>query len=358
MSRLTRRTFVKAAAASTLFPAFTVAGTKSSPKVLGANERIRVAVAGINGRGKNHISSFAKLEGVEVACLIDPDSRLFESRAQYVESQGGNRPRVVQDVRVALDDPELNVISIATPNHWHTLMSVWACQAGKDVYVEKPLSHTVREGRVLVEIAKRYGRVVQHGTQSRGSSGHARRAAEIAEGRHGKLLVSRGTCFKRRNSIGFKEPSPPPRGVDFDLWLGPAPEQPHHANLVHYNWHWFWDFGNGDVGNQGVHQMDIARWMIPGATLPKSVVSLGGRFGYKDQGETPNTLVTIFDYGESLLLFEVRGLPTEGGVGNDQTFDRQSSASPRPIAGRGWYLRQFHHLRAKSHPRATRRARP
>ena len=177
-------------------------------------------------------------------------------------------------------------------------MTIWACQAGKDVYVEKPCSHNVHEGRIAVEAARKHNRIVQHGTQSRSSQRWADLAALAKSGKLGKLLVSRGLCYKDGGTAAalgrhrHKPTKPPPAELDFNLWLGPAPEQPYHENLVHYNWHWFWDFGNGDIGNQGVHQMDIARWVIPGATLPKTVISLGGRFGYNDQGETPNTQVT------------------------------------------------------------------
>jgi len=217
----------------------------------------------------------------------------------------------VQDIRKALEDKNLDAVSIATPNHWHALMTIWACQAGKDVYVEKPCSHNVHEGRMAVEAARRFGRIVQHGTQSRSEREWATVAAAVKSGKYGKLLVSRGIVYKRRDSIGFKEPTDVPAGLDFDIWLGPAPQQKYHENLVHYNWHWFWDTGNGDIGNQGVHQMDIARWCIDGATLPKSVISLGGRFGYEDQGQTPNTQVAIMDFDGVPLIFEVRGLPTE-----------------------------------------------
>lgn len=309
MSVLSRREFVGASlAAGTFF----ISGTRASGLLLGANERLRVAIAGLNGRGGAHVSAFLASPGVEIAYLIDPDTRTFAKHVGRIEKQQGRPPICVQDVRKALDDKTLDIVSIATPNHWHSLMSIWACQAGKDVYVEKPLSHNVKEGRILVEIARKYKRIVQHGTQSRSSRSWAELRALVESGKLGRLLVSRGLCYKRRPSIGFKDPSPPPKELDFNLWLGPAPEQPHHGNLVHYNWHWFWDFGNGDIGNQGVHQMDIARWMIPGATLPMAVFSLGGRFGYKDQGQTPNTQIAVFDYGPNkpLLIFEVRGLLT------------------------------------------------
>jgi predicted dehydrogenase len=319
MSRPNRRTFLKGSLA-TVGAGFTIAGTKSSGRVLGANDTIRVGVAGLNGRGGSHVGEFTGMKGVQVTYLIDPDTRTFDARARTVKQRGNNTPKTVQDIRRALDDKELDAISIATPNHWHALLTIWACQAGKDVYVEKPCSHTVHEGRVAVEAARKHDRIVQHGTQSRSSEDWDRAAQAIKSGRYGKLLVSRGLCYKGRGSIGTKPDSTPPAELDYDLWLGPAPAHPFNANYVHYNWHWFWDFGNGDVGNQGVHQMDIARWLIPDAKLPRSVISLGGRFGYQDQGQTPNTQMAVFDYGDTQLIFEVRGLKTDKlhgqGVGN------------------------------------------
>jgi len=310
MHQTNRRTFLRGSVAA-LGAGFAIGGTKASGRILGANERIRVAVAGLNGRGGAHVNEFTKLDGVQVTYLVDPDTRTFGKRVSQATSKGDPEPRTVQDIREALDDPNLDAVSIATPNHWHALMTIWACQADKDVYVEKPCSHNVHEGRIAVEAARKYDRIVQHGTQSRSSQSWARLAKLSKSGRFGKLLVSRALCYKPRGSIGFKPVEDPPEGLDFNLWLGPAREVPFHRNLVHYNWHWNWAFGNGDIGNQGVHQMDIARWMIPGATYPESVVSLGGRFGYEDQGETPNTQVAVLDYGDTLLVFEVRGLKTE-----------------------------------------------
>ncbi len=306
---LNRRSFLKKtlAAAATI----TVAGTKSSGRVLGANEVIRIGVAGLNGRGGSHVGAFAGMQGVQVTYLIDPDTRTFARRATEVQKRGGNQPQTIQDVRRALEDRNLDAISIATPNHWHALMTVWAAQAGKHVYVEKPCSHNVKEGRIALQTARKHNVIVQHGTQSRSDASWANIVEVIRSGKLGRLLVSRGLVYKPRGSIGTRPESTPPKEVDFNLWLGPASRQPFHANLVHYNWHWFWDFGNGDIGNQGVHQMDIARWAIPGATLPRSVLSVGGRFGYADQGQTPNTQMTIFDYGPTQLVFEVRGLKTD-----------------------------------------------
>ena len=317
MSRVTRRTFLKRAAATAgISASFAISGTKASGKILGANDTIRLGVAGIHGRGQAHIGEFAKMDKVDVTYLIDPDSRLFESRGARVKKIGGNTPKCVQDVRKALDDKDLDAVSVATCNHWHSLITFWSCQAEKDVYVEKPLSHNVFEGRQCVKAAEKYKRIVQHGTQSRASTGVARQVAAVASGKYGKLLVSKGYASKVRWSIGFKDPTEPPSELDFNMWLGPATKQPHHKNIVPYNWHWFWDFGNGEIGNQGVHQMDIARWGIPGGTLPESVISMGGRWvnstkghpPFTDQAQTPNNQLTICDYGGTLLVFEVIGL--------------------------------------------------
>jgi len=309
MNGQTRRAFLKnsIAAAATI----TIAGTKSSGRVLGANDVIRVGVAGLNGRGSSHVGAFGRMPGVQVTYLIDPDTRTFAKHLKTLAGKDGAPvPQQVQDVRKALEDKNLDAISIATPNHWHALMTIWGCQAGKDVYVEKPCSHNIFEGRMAVEIARKHNRIVQHGTQSRSGSEGARIQEIAKSGKLGKLLVSRALCYKPRGSIGTKPNVDAPKDIDFNIWLGPAAERPFNGNLVHYNWHWFWDFGNGDIGNQGVHEMDKARWAIAGATLPRSVVSLGGRFGYTDQGETANTQLSLMDFGDTQLIFEVRGLKT------------------------------------------------
>ena len=311
-NHLNRRDFLgRSLVAAGVGAGFAIGGTKSSGRILGANDTIRLGVAGLNGRGSAHVGEFSRMKNVEITYLIDPDTRTYAGRVAQIKSNGGSTPRTVQDIRKALDDSNLDAISIAAPNHWHALLTIWGCQAGKDVYVEKPASHNIHEGRVAVEAARKYGRVVQHGTQGRSMQQWADLLAVTKSGKYGKLLVSRGLCYKPRPSIGIKPDSTAPEQVDYDLWLGPAPKQPFNDNYVHYNWHWFWDFGNGDIGNQGVHQMDVARWMIPGATLPKSVITLGGRFGYTDQGQTPNTQLSVMDFGETQLIFEVRGLPTD-----------------------------------------------
>jgi predicted dehydrogenase len=320
---LSRREFLgRSMAAAGLGATFAIGGTKSSGRVIGANETVRIAVAGLNGRGSSHVDEFAGMPGVEIVCLVDPDSRTYRGRLKQVAAtrakagkSEGAAPATETDIRRVLEDKSVDAISVATPNHWHALMTIWACQAGKDVYVEKPCSHNVHEGRVAVEAARKFNRIVQHGTQSRSDMKWAEAVEAVRSGQLGKLLVSRALCYKPRPSIGEKSIGSPPPEVDFDIWLGPAPRQPFHENLVHYNWHWFWDFGNGDIGNQGVHQMDIARWLIPAsstasATYPKWVISVGGRFGYKDQGQTANTQIAVMDFGDTQLIFEVRGLPT------------------------------------------------
>ncbi|MFO0825183.1 MAG: Gfo/Idh/MocA family oxidoreductase [Gemmataceae bacterium] len=313
MSRLNRRSFIKhtLATAATV----TIAGTKSSGKVLGANDTIRIAVAGLNGRGSAHTGAYFGMKNVQVAYLVDPDTRTYKKHLDAQAKKELPPAKTLKDIRQALEDKELNAVSIATPNHWHSLMTIWACEAGKHVYVEKPCSHNIYEGRVAVEMARKHKCIVQHGTQSRSGQNWADLAALAKSGKLGKLLVSRGLCYKdggtggsTRGDIGTKPTKAPPAELDFNLWLGPAQEQPYHENLVHYRWHWFWDFGNGDAGNQGVHQMDIARWLIPDARWPKSVISIGGRYANNDQGQTPNALVSVFDYGETLLIFETRGL--------------------------------------------------
>ncbi|MGH7199165.1 MAG: Gfo/Idh/MocA family oxidoreductase [Planctomycetaceae bacterium] len=313
MSRLNRRNFLKSSLAAGAV--FAISGTKSSGNVLGANDRVRIAIAGLNGRGKSHMEEFGKMKDVEIAYLVDPDQAQFDRAVKRVRDSAGNSPKTVTDIRLALDDPSLHAVTIATPNHWHALMTIWACEAGKDVYVEKPCSHNVHEGRIAVEMAKKHDRIVQHGTQSR-SSGRWRQIAElIKNGVYGKLNVAHGYCWKRRDSIGKSGNYDVPASVDYNLWSGPAEMASLTRPRFHYDWHWQWPYGNGDIGNQGVHQMDIARWGV-GQTLPQSVISLGGRFGYKDAGETPNTQLAVFDFGEAQLIFEVRGLKSDRKVDN------------------------------------------
>ncbi len=337
MARLSRRSFLRTLTAAATV---TIAGTKSTGRVLGANEEFRIAIAGLNGRGKAHTGGYLAIPGVRISYLVDPDNRTFADHVSRIETStkvkytGQN----VADVRRALDDRNVDAVSIATPNHWHALMTIWAAERGKHVYVEKPMSHNIHEGRIAVQMAEKHNVIVQHGTQSR-SSNWIDAIETIHSGKLGKVQVARALCYKRRNTIGNRPIGPAPAQIDFNLWCGPAQMLPYHANLVHYNWHWFWEFGNGDIGNQGVHQFDIARWGIKNATLPRSVVSLGGRFGYSDQGETPNTQISVMDFGETQLIFEVRGLvsPTymNNSVGNIFHCEEGTVISPTQYIPKG-----------------------
>lgn len=323
MNYLTRRTFLKTTA---LAGAATALSARSWAQVAGANGDVRVAVIGLNGRGKNHLQSLAKVAGVRVVALCDPDTAVLEKTKAAVDRTTGERlcpadVKLFTDLRELFAMPGLDAVTIATPNHWHSLAGIWALQAGKDVYVEKPVSHNVWEGRQLAAAAKKYQRVVQAGTQIRSGEGMREAVAWVRAGNLGKIKVARGFCYKRRDSIGkTAAPTPVPASINYDLWTGPAPLVPPHRNSskngpVHYDWHWINLYGNGDVGNQGIHQMDVARWFLGEPGLPRHTLSIGGRLGYDDDGETPNTQVVIHDYATAPLVFEVRGLPAKAGGG-------------------------------------------
>jgi predicted dehydrogenase len=276
-----------------------------------AIEKLGVAIVGVNGRGREHVSNFAERPDTEVLIICDADEKVGQARCAEVERKTGRAPRYVRDMREAFDDKSIDIVSTATPNHWHALCSIWAMQAGKDVYVEKPVSHNVSEGRRIVEAARKYNKICQTGTQIRSTKGTQAAIEFLKSGRIGDLKVARGLCYKRRGSIGPAGEHKPPASVDFNLWCGPAAMEPIKRSRFHYDWHWVWNTGNGDLGNQGIHQMDVARWGIGSNQLCDSVVSYGGRLGYEDAGETANTQVAILSYGDKRLVFEVRGLKTE-----------------------------------------------
>lgn len=277
-------------------------------RVLGANEDIRVAVIGFNSRGMSHIDDLLKIPGVRLAALCDVDPAVLGRVSTDLEKKGV-KVATYTDVRKLMDAKDIDAITTATPNHWHSLIGIWACQSGKDAYVEKPISHNVWEGRQLVKAARKYNRVVQGGSQSR-SSGSIKQAVQyVREGNLGKIKLVTGLCYKPRLSIGKVGHGEIPAGLDYDLWCGPAPMKPLSRAKLHYDWHWVYDTGNGDMGNQGIHQMDIARWFLGVNELSPRVMSVGGRLGYDDDGETPNTQVVYHDYDEAPLIFETRGLP-------------------------------------------------
>ena len=292
--------------------------TRAFP-ILGANDRVNVAVVGLGGRGRDHIGMYAELPQARLAGVCDVNQAQVERGAALVEKLTGGKPKSWLDLRQAFADKEIDAVSIATPNHWHSLATIWACQAGKDVYCEKPACHNVWEGRRMIEAARKYKRMVQIGSQSRTTIHKIRAMQLLREGAIGKVYLAKALCFKRRKSIGHTPDEAVPAGLNWDFFLGPAPMRPYTLNRYAYNWHWFWDTGNGDIGNQGVHEMDIARWGLNQPGLPRSVVSSGGKFAYTDDQEAPNTLLTSFDYGDAQLVFEVRGLLTggEGGIAYD-----------------------------------------
>jgi len=312
MTQFSRRQFLgnsALAAAAAAVSSIPVLG--SELRRSGPNERLRIAVIGVKGRGLEHLNQWLKMSDVEVAAICDIDENVIHGAMSAVEKKGGNKPTYFKDLRKLFEDKSIDAVSVATCNHWHSLAGLWAVQAGKHAYVEKPVSHNVFEGRKLVEAGKKYNKVVAVGTQCRSMKGMREAIEFLHSGKLGKVKVARGFCYKSRKSIGKKPNGPVPEGVDFDIWLGPAPERAFNPNKFHYNWHWFWDTGNGDLGNQGVHQVDIARWGINKNEHPKSTFSIGGRLGYVDDGETPNTQITVSDYGDVQLIFEVRGLDTE-----------------------------------------------
>ncbi len=283
--------------------------------VLNANDRIRVALIGVGGRGRDLLHNASAVSGVEVAVICDADDNRMLKMAAEAETRTGRKPRTEPDLRKVLEDREIDAVILTCCNHWHALATVWAAQAGKHVYVEKPASHDIVEGQKMVEAARKYKRVVQAGTQRRSSPRFQKAVAQLREGLIGDIYLGRYLFTGPRESLGFKQPEPPPPELHWDLWLGPAPSQPFHGNLVHYNWHWFWDFGNGEMGNNGVHNFDILRWGM-NRGLPTRVHSAGGRYGYKDQGQTPNTQSASLVYPDGAqILCEIRGLYSNEPIG-------------------------------------------
>lgn len=303
---INRRTFLRSAAyAAGAAAAVTVAGTKGAGKVFGANDRLTIAVAGVRGRGRNHVTSYQGMDDVEITWIVDPDERLLQRW----------ECNVTTDLREALADEGLDAISVASPNHWHALSVVWAAQAKKHCFVEKPASHDIYEGRVALAAAKKYGVVIQHGTQQRSDPGRASMMAAIHSGKYGRLVVSHGFACKTRQGIGFDRPSTPPPWLDWNQWRGHAVLDRHHwEKYVHYDWHWFWETGNGDLNNQGTHQLDVAYWALDAdMTHPTRVMALGGRFAWDDQGVTPNTQFAIAEYPNGqYVFFNVRNVDYDG----------------------------------------------
>ncbi|MGE5644597.1 MAG: Gfo/Idh/MocA family protein [Acidobacteriota bacterium] len=298
---MNRRHFLMSTAAA--------AGAFGGSALSSPNDTVRIACVGVRGQGRSHIEEYAQMPNVEIAALCDIDESILNDRVKLVETLTKKRPAAFTDFRKLLEDKSIDAVSIATPNHHHTLQTIWACQAGKHVYCEKPCSHNMFEAKQIVAAAKKYGRIVQHGTNSRSGIAIMDVMKKMREGLIGDVYMARGLCFKWRDTIGRTPPSAVPEGVHYDLWLGPAPKREFTRNRFHYNWHWFWDYGNGDMGNQGIHEMDIARWGL-GVTYPKRVTTVGGHFMFDDDQETPNTLTALFEFEsggkKKMLEFAVR----------------------------------------------------
>ena len=312
---MNRRYFLMSTAAATATQA-----VKAAP---GPNDTIRVAVVGCGGRGSSHMSAWTSMPGVELAALVDVDDSHSERYIGTLQRQNKKPVPTFRDIRKVLEDKNIDAVSIATPNHWHTLQTIWACQAGKDVYVEKPCSHNVFESKQIIAAARKYGRMVQQGSQSRSSAALQEAVQKLKGGEFGEVYMARGLCYKFRNTIGKTPVEAVPPGVDYDMWTGPAPLRPFTKNRFHYNWHWFWDTGNGDLGNQGIHEVDIARWGL-GVTHPTKVTSIGGKYMFDDDQETPNTMTSSFEFmvngRPKMMTFEVRHWYSnhEAGIGGEK----------------------------------------
>ncbi len=308
MTPTNRRTFLGAAGMVAL------AG-RTAPALAEPSERVRLAIIGVRGRGSELASEFAKNSGSEVVAVCDIDDSTLGKPVQLVEKLTGKAPRTEKDFRRLLDDKSIDAIAVATPDHWHALIAVMGCQAGKDVYVEKPVSHNVVEGRRIVEAARKYGRVVQAGIQRR-SMEHVKEAmAFVQSGQIGKVGMARAWIHQQRKSIGHGKPGPVPEGVDYAMWQGPAPDRPFMPNRFHYNWHWFWNWGTGEIGNNGIHGVDVARWGL-GVDSPLAVTSGGGKYVFDDDQEVPDTQVTTWEFPNAVIVWEHRMWSKHGTEGS------------------------------------------
>jgi predicted dehydrogenase len=345
MSNLNRRRFLTQSAVvsmAAIGSARMVHQSMAAEPAASPNEQLGVCIAGLNGRGGEHIRGFAKDKRTTIVAIVDVDADMAKRRAREIAKQQGSIPEIYTDVRKAMESKTVDILSVATPNHWHALMGIWAMQAGKDLYLEKPISHNIHEGRSLVAAANKYKRVFQTGTQCRSSQAMIDLVKYIEEGNIGECDFARGLCYKRRKSIGALGDYPVPENIDFELWTGPATvKQPRSTRVnFHYDWHWQRHYGNGDLGNQGPHQTDVARWGLGLNRHPNSILSYGGRLGYPaerkdpsyvDAGDTANTEVSIYDYGDKTIVFETRGLDVSESSGPeiDKIFGRNKDDQNR-----------------------------
>src|SRR5271156_124557 len=311
MRTLPRREFLEdtaaLAASMAMIPGLASADTpktgEADTKPASANDTLRVAVCGVRSRGMEHIEGWNKLNDVRITAICDVDLNVTGPARKAIAKRNGTEPPVVQDIRRLLDDKSIDAISIATPNHWHALATIWACQAGKDVYVEKPVSHNVSEGRRMVEAARKFERIVQTGTQCRSHQGIQDAIAFLRSGKLGQIYMAKGLCYKSRGSIGHKADTAVPADVDYNIWLGPAPERPFNPNRFHYNFRWFWDYAGGLMTDWGVHLINMML-MGTGPDAPKTAFSSGGKFVFDDNSETPDSQVTVYEFPGYMLIWE------------------------------------------------------
>jgi predicted dehydrogenase len=330
MTQTTRRTFLGAAGllafSSRLVPASS------------ANERIRLGVIGVRGRGADLARGFAACKDAEVVTVCDIDDAAFAKPVAGVEEVSGKAPRTEKDFRRLLDDKQIDAVAVATPDHWHALITVMACQAGKDVYCEKPASHNVVEGRRMVEAARKYKRIVQLGTQRRSAEFVKDAVNFVRSGGIGKVGLARAWIHQKRVNIGHGKPATVPPGVDYAMWQGPAPDRPFMANRFHYNWHWFWNWGTGEVGNNGIHGVDVARWGL-GVDAPLRVASGGGKYVFDDDQEVPDTQVVTWEFPDAAIVWEHRMWSSHGLEGNSYGTAFYGENGTVVIDDkRGWYV--------------------
>jgi predicted dehydrogenase len=333
MSVPDRRQFLRTSAASVAaLSAVTAAGAADKP-----NEKLVLAVLGVRGRGRGILQGFSAREDVEIAAVCDPDANVVPDALKAINSRQKRTPKVVKDLRRVFEDRDINAVAIATPDHWHALAAIWACQAGKHVYVEKPVSHNLIEGRRMVEAARKYDRVMQVGTQRR-SGAHFRSAAEfVRSGQLGKVPFVRTWIAGNRKTIGHKSDGPVPAGVDYDLWLGPAPERAFNPNRFHYNWHWNWDYGTGELGNNGIHMLDVAR-MVVGLDAPRTISCGGGKLFYDDDQQTPDTQIAVFDFPGTTVVWEHRIWSKTGSEGEGSGVVIYGEKGTLIFDRKGWHV--------------------
>ncbi len=327
-----RRQFLQTSAVSlTSLTALQYAGAASKP-----NERIRLAVIGVRGRGRGLIRGFSSLKNVEIAYICDPDSNVIPRAVKEIKNQ--NRvPKTIPDFRDALKDKDVDAIAIATPDHWHALATILGCQAKKHVYVEKPISHNLIEGQKMIEAARKHKRVVQVGTQRR-SAAHLKKAVDyIQSGKLGKIPFVKTWIAGNRKPAPAKPNGAVPKGVNYDLWLGPAPKRPFNENHFHYKWHWFWEYGTGELGNNGIHALDLARWLV-GLDAPNKISSGGGRYFYGDARVTPDTQVATFDFDKTCLVWEHRFWAKTGNAGAPFGVIVYGEKGTMVVTSKGWHI--------------------